>query len=88
MRFSSNMFLRVEPSLPIEIAAAARAEGIGRSEFIRRAVLQAIHGGKAAQVERRKSQAEGTNRHRTKRLGASDRDPPPAGPAAQLPVAA
>lgn len=42
MRYASHLFLRVEPSLPTAVAKAARADGVGSSEFIRRAVRRAL----------------------------------------------
>lgn len=42
MRYASHLFLRVEPSLPAAVAKAARADGVGSSEFIRRAVRRAL----------------------------------------------
>ena len=73
--------------MPPAVAAAAAAQGIGASEFVRRAVIQALGGG-SFRVETRKPRGPYVGRPR--RLGRparcpeTDGSPPPPPPAAPV----
>ena len=90
MPFSSTLFLRVEPLMTPAIADAARAQNIGASEFIRRALIQALGGG-SFRTENRKPRRASCQKGRLRRpeMRRADLDPPPpSAPAGAMQAAA